>query len=70
MDPQNPAFQIRVRPQKHDPDVFYVNEYMKHVEGEMFSSRVVSGHPSGGSSFQFKDTGLDKTVGAKPHLYP
>jgi hypothetical protein len=36
-DPQDPEFQIRVRPQKHDPDMFYVNKYMKHVEGEMFS---------------------------------
>jgi hypothetical protein len=36
-DPQNPDFQIRVRPQKHDPDMFYVNKYMKHVEGEIFS---------------------------------
>jgi len=36
-DPQEPDFQIRVRPQKHDPDMFYVNKYMKHVEGEMFS---------------------------------
>ncbi len=36
-DPQDPNFQIRVRPQKHDPDMFYVNKYMKYVEGEMFS---------------------------------
>jgi hypothetical protein len=36
-EPQDPNFQIRVRPQKHDPDMFYVNKYMKHVEGEMFS---------------------------------
>jgi hypothetical protein len=36
-DPQDPDFQIRVRPQKHDPDMFYVNKNMKHVEGEMFS---------------------------------
>ncbi len=36
-DPQDPDFQIRVRPQKHDPDMFYVNKYMKYVEGEMFS---------------------------------
>jgi hypothetical protein len=36
-DPQEPDFEIRVRPQKHDPDMFYVNKYMKNVEGEMFS---------------------------------
>lgn len=35
--PAAPDFQIRVRPQKHDPDMFYVNKYMKQVEGEMFS---------------------------------
>lgn len=32
-----PDFEIRVRPHKHDPDMFYVNKYMKHIEGEMFS---------------------------------
>ena len=37
-DPQDPNFQIRVRPQKHDPDMFYVNKYMKYVEGEMYLS--------------------------------
>jgi hypothetical protein len=34
---EDPDFQIRVRPQKHDPDMFYVNKYMKQVEGELFS---------------------------------
>jgi hypothetical protein len=36
-DPEDPDFQIRVRPQKHDPDMFYVNKYMKQIEGELFS---------------------------------
>ncbi len=36
-DSEDPDFQIRVRPQKHDPDMFYVNKYMKQIEGELFS---------------------------------
>jgi len=34
---REPDFQICQRPQKHDPDMLYVNKNMKHVEGEMFS---------------------------------
>lgn len=34
---EDPDFEIRVRPQKHDPDMFYVNKYMKQIEGELFS---------------------------------
>ena len=31
-----PQFEIRVRPIKHDPDMFYLNRYMKLVEKELF----------------------------------
>lgn len=31
-----PQFEIRVRPLKHDPDMFYVNRYMKLIEKELF----------------------------------
>ena len=34
---ENPQFEIRVRPLKHEPDMFYVNKYMKMVETELFS---------------------------------
>jgi hypothetical protein len=34
---ENPQFEIRVRPLKHEPDMFYVNKYMKLVESELFS---------------------------------
>jgi len=33
----DPQFEIRVRPHKHEPDMFYVNKYMKLIEGELFS---------------------------------
>jgi len=32
----DPQFEIRVRPLKHEPDMFYVNKYMKMVEKELF----------------------------------
>jgi hypothetical protein len=35
--PMEPDFQIRVRAAKHEPDMFYVNKYMKLVEDELFS---------------------------------
>ena len=35
-DVNNPNFEIRVRPLKHDPDMFYVNKYLKLVERELF----------------------------------
>jgi hypothetical protein len=35
--PHNPNFEIRVRAAKHEPDMFYVNYYMKYVEKELFS---------------------------------
>ncbi len=31
-----PQFEIRVRPLKHEPDMFYVNRYMKLIEKELF----------------------------------
>ena len=31
-----PQFEIRVRPLKHDPDMFYLNRYMKLIEKELF----------------------------------
>jgi hypothetical protein len=35
--PKDPKFEIRVRATKHDPDMFYVNRYMKLVEDELFA---------------------------------
>jgi len=35
-NPSDPKFKIRVRPIKHEPDMFYVNTYMKMVEKELF----------------------------------
>jgi hypothetical protein len=32
----DPQFEIRVRPLKHEPDMFYVNKYMKLIEKELF----------------------------------
>ena len=34
--PGDPKFEIRVRPIRHEPDMFYVNYYMKMVEKELF----------------------------------
>ena len=34
--PDDPQFEIRVRPIKHEPDMFYANKYMKLVENELF----------------------------------
>ena len=35
--PETPQFEIRVRATKHEPDMFYVNKYIKLVEDELFS---------------------------------
>jgi hypothetical protein len=35
--PQDPHFNIRVRPRKQEPDMFHVNKYMKLIETELFS---------------------------------
>ena len=32
----DPKFEIRVRPSKHTPDIFYTNEYLKLIEKELF----------------------------------
>jgi hypothetical protein len=34
---KNPDFEIRVRAQRHEPDMFYVNRYMKMVEEDLFA---------------------------------
>lgn len=33
---ENPQFEIRVRPLKHELDMFYVNKYMRMIETELF----------------------------------
>jgi hypothetical protein len=35
--PENPNFEIRVRAARHEPDMFYVNKFMKLLEEELFS---------------------------------
>jgi len=35
-DKENPQFEIRVRPIKHEPDSVYVNKYMKLIESKLF----------------------------------
>jgi hypothetical protein len=35
-NPNDPQFEIRVRPLRHDPDMFYVNKYMKLIEKELW----------------------------------
>lgn len=35
--PENPEFDIRVRPRKQEPDMFYANKYMRLIESEMWS---------------------------------
>jgi hypothetical protein len=35
--PKDPEFEIRVRAAKHEPDMFYVNRYMKLVEDDLFA---------------------------------
>lgn len=36
-DPADPDYQIRVRSSKHEPDMFYVNKYMKLIEDDLFT---------------------------------
>jgi hypothetical protein len=36
-DPQVPAFDIRVRAAKQEPDMFYVNHCMRLIEDRLFS---------------------------------
>ena len=33
---ENPDFEIRVRPIKHEPDSIYINKYIKLIEKELF----------------------------------
>ena len=35
-NPNDPQFEIRVRPLRHEPDMFYVNKYMKLIEKELW----------------------------------
>ena len=35
--PDDPKFDIRVRPRKQEPDMFYANKYMRLIETELFS---------------------------------
>ena len=35
-NPNDPQFEIRVRPLRHEPDMFYVNKYMRLIEKELF----------------------------------
>ena len=37
LNPKDPAFNIRVRPRKQEPDLFYANKYMALIEAEMFT---------------------------------
>ena len=34
--PDDPKFEIRVRPKRQDPDIHYTNKYMKEIESELF----------------------------------
>jgi hypothetical protein len=36
-NPTTPNFEIRVRAARHEPDMFYVNKYMRLIEEELFS---------------------------------
>jgi hypothetical protein len=36
-NPDEPKFEIRVRPIRHEPDMFYVNKYMSLIEKELFA---------------------------------
>ena len=35
-DPKQPGFTIRARAARHEPDIFYVNRYLKLIEDELF----------------------------------
>jgi hypothetical protein len=37
-NPNDPRFEIRVRSLRHEPDMFYVNKYMRLIEKELFAS--------------------------------
>ena len=35
-NPNDPQYEIRVRPIRHEPDMFYVNNYVKLIEKDLF----------------------------------
>jgi hypothetical protein len=35
-DAKHPEFSIRARAARHEPDIFYVNRYLKLIEDEVF----------------------------------
>ena len=35
-NPDDPKFEIRVRPRRQDPDMHYTNKYMRQIESELF----------------------------------
>ena len=37
LDPKDPDFRIRSRAAREEPDMFYVNKYLKLVEDELFT---------------------------------
>jgi len=37
LNPQNPDFKIRTRAARHEPDMFYVNKYVREVADELLS---------------------------------
>ncbi len=37
---EDPKFQMRERPLKHDPDWFYVNQHLKVIEGRLFGGHM------------------------------
>jgi hypothetical protein len=37
LDPKNPDFRIRSRAAREEPDMFYVNKYLKLIEDELFT---------------------------------
>jgi hypothetical protein len=37
LDPKNPTFQIRARAAREEPDMFYVNKYLKLIEDDLFT---------------------------------
>ncbi len=34
--PQSPEYSIRVRASRHEPDIFYVNRYLRLIEDDLF----------------------------------
>jgi len=36
INPTAPNFEIRVRPSRHEPDLFYTNKYIALIENELF----------------------------------